>query len=189
MEKIIRAITILKKGGTIVYPTETSYGLGCDSLNKKAISKIFKIKKRPKSKNLTYIISSLDMAKKYGILTKDDIKLVKSFMPGPLTLVVKTNNKYQKIIGKEFAFRISSSSIARNLAKKLGRPIVSTSANLSGHPDIYNIKKIEIKPDFIIDSGKLIKRKPSTIMDLFDGINIRRQGPIYKKQIEKVLQR
>ena len=178
----------LKKGGTIIYPTETSYGLGCDGTNPRAVRKIFKIKKRNFRKNLTYIVPSVEIAEKYGIITKIDKKIIKKFMPGNITLVVKSRNKK---FGKEFAFRISSNKFANNLALKFMKPIVATSANISGNESLYNIdeiKKIFLgKADLIIDSGNLKRRKPTIVLDLFDGVNIRREGAISEKEIRQIL--
>jgi len=182
------AVRILKKGGTIIYPTETSYGLGCDGTNPRAVRKIFKIKKRNFRKNLTYIVPSVEIAEKYGIITKIDKKIIKKFMPGNITLVVKSRNKK---FGKEFAFRISSNKFANNLALKFMKPIVATSANISGNESLYNIdeiKKIFLgKADLIIDSGNLKRRKPTIVLDLFDGVNIRREGAISEKEIRQIL--
>src|SRR3989344_2526512 len=108
------AVKVLERGGTIVYPTETSYGLGCDGTSRRAVKKIFRIKGRSNTKNLTYIISSLRVAKEYGTLNKNDIDIIKKLMPGNMTLVVKSRNN---IIGNEFAFRISSNKFAHNLAR------------------------------------------------------------------------
>jgi len=182
------AVRILKQGGTIIYPTETSYGLGCDGTNPRAVRKIFKIKKRNFRKNLTYIVPSVEIAEKYGIITKIDKKIIKKFMPGNITLVVKSRNKK---FGKEFAFRISSNKFANNLALKFMKPIVATSANISGNESLYNIdeiKKIFLgKADLIIDSGNLKRRKPTIVLDLFDGVNIRREGAISEKEIRQIL--
>lgn len=182
-EAIEEAIKTLKRGGVIVYPTETSYGLGADYTNKRAIKKIFKIKKRA-DKKLSVIVSSLFVIKKYAIIDEDAEKLVREFMPGPLTLVVKKREK------GTIAFRISSNEIAFSIAKKFKKPIIATSANISGLGDNYEIKKIreifEDKVDLIIDGGNLRKRKPSTIYDV-ENRKILREGPITEKMINRVL--
>jgi tRNA threonylcarbamoyl adenosine modification protein (Sua5/YciO/YrdC/YwlC family) len=175
------ASSVMKKGGIVVYPTETSYGIGCDYTNKKACKKIFYLKKRPLSKNMVTIVSSISMAIKYAKLTNDEIRAARKLMPGPLTIAV--NDK--------FSFRVSSNRFARTIAKKLARPIVSTSANMSGGSDNYRIKDVirlfSGKVDLIIDGGNLKKVRPSTIVNLRDGINIIRKGPVSKKKIMKSL--
>ncbi len=178
-----KAVQILKKGGVIIYPTETAYALGCDLTNKKAIKKIYKIKKRTKKKGLTAIISDIFMAKKFGRISKLEEKLIKRFMPGPLTLIIKKKEKFPDLANKEFAFRISSNKIANKLTKLFGKPIVATSANLSGKKPIYKIKKIKKifnnKIDLIIDVGDLEKKKVSTIVKIEKGqVKILRKGNI-----------
>ncbi len=178
--EIKKAVNILKKGGIIVYPTETSYGLGCDWINKKACRKIYKIKGRMKVKKLSIIVSDLKMAKKYLKINKEHEKLIKKFMPGPLTLISLDN----------VAFRISSNKTARNISLMLKKPIVSTSANISGNEDNYRIKNVikifSSKVDAIIDGGNLKKRKPSTVFDVKNKIVVRR-GPVKEKDIHKFL--
>jgi L-threonylcarbamoyladenylate synthase len=136
-------------------------------------------------KNLTYIVPSLKVAEKYGVITKEDKKVIRKFMPGNVTLVVRSRNKK---FGKEFAFRISSNKFAHKLAKKFRKPIAATSANISAKGAIYDIKEIKKifsdKADLIIDAGNLKRRKPTTVLDLFDGVNIRRPGIISRKEIK-----
>ena len=166
--EITEAVSILKTGGIIVYPTETAYGLGCDATNKKAVRKIFVIKKRAKAKKLPVIVSSVRMAKRYAIIKKNQEKMLKK--------------KYTTIVFPAkrgtIALRISSSNIARSLTKGLGKPIVATSANISGSEPIYEIKKIKKlfagKIDAIIDAGNLKKRKPTRIIDATSGKVIRK---------------
>ena len=167
----------------IVYPTETSYGLGADYTNKRAVKKIFKIKKRS-DKKLSVIVPSLFVIKKYVVIDKEAEKLARTFMPGPLTLIVRKREK------GTIAFRISSNEIAFSIAKKFKKPIIATSANISGSGDNYEIKKIreifEDKVDLIIDGGNLRKRKPSTIYDVENKI-VLREGPITEKMIKRAL--
>ena len=170
VEKIVK---ILKRGGVIVYPTETAYALGCDITNEKAVRKIYRLKKRSATKSLTAIVADLKMAKKFGKISKADEKIIKKHMPGAFTLIVKKKKAIPDIANKDFAFRISSNKIARTLAKNLGKPIASTSANISGTGAKYNIKNIICefgeKIDAVIDSGNLPKKKVSTIAKVVNG--------------------
>jgi len=184
--EIKKAVAILKSSGIIVYPTETSYGIGCDYTNKRAIKRIYKIKGRPKGKPFITLVDSVKMAKRYGIINKIAIKLIKKFMPGPLTLIVKGKKS------GEFTFRISSNKIANELVKGLKKPIVSTSANIHGKKPIYNskeaIKQFNNKVDAVIDAGTLKMCKPSTIVKVYDKqIKIIRESAITKKKIINVL--
>lgn len=174
---------VIKKGGIVIYPTESSYAIGCDFTNKKAVSRLFKIKKRPVSKHTIVIVDSLKTAKKYCKLNKNEIKLVKAFMPGPLTICAHGKNR-------EFNFRISSNEIANSLAKYAGVPIVATSANISNEPNIYDVnelKKFYGLVDLIINAGRLPKRKASTVVKLRKNVEIIRKGAISKSKIYRIL--
>ncbi len=182
----------IKKGKLVVYPTETCYGLGTNALDVKAVRKIYEIKRRPLKSNLTVIVDSLETAKKYGKIDKLAEKLVKKFMPGPLTLIVDKKKNFPKLTNPAFAFRISSNPIANYLAKFSKVPIVATSANPHGKPSIYSgekaIQKFKGKVDIILDSGKLRKVKPSTIVDLRNKKpKLIREGPIDFRRIVEFL--
>ncbi len=178
------AIKVLKQGGVIVYPTETCYGIGCDFENEEAKERIYEVKERPKEKKFIVIVDSLKTARRYFKLDEKSMlivrALVKRFMPGPLTLAVSEN----------FAFRISSHPFALALTRKFKKPIVSTSANLSGRQPIYEIGKILNtfckKVDLIVDGGDLPRRKPSTVFDVRK-LRAVREGEIREKEIVKFL--
>jgi len=129
-QSIRKAVEFLKEGKVIVYPTETCYALGCDVTNEKACKRILEIKKRSKKKKSPIIIANLKMTKEYAYFNKDALKLVKVFWPGPLTLLLKKKRKLSRFVGR--GIRVSSNPIARELSKKLKKPIVATSANISG---------------------------------------------------------
>ena len=181
---IEKAVDILKNGGLIVYPTETCYGIGCDALNENAVEKVYRVKKREKKKPISIIVSSLEMMRKYGKITKEVEYLVKKFMPGPLTIVVEKKRTIPDILNpKEIAFRISSHPIAQQLVKELDKPITATSANISGSKPIYSseeiVKIFNGKVDMIIDSGNLPLIQPSTIIRVKKSkIELIREGAI-----------
>ena len=185
---IVAAVNVLKKGRIIIYPTETSYGIGADATNPEAIRRINMIKGR-KEKFMPIIISDMKMAQKYLILNSNIKKLMKKFMPGPLTLVVKKKMKTKKMLG---GFRIPANRFALTLVKRLGKPITATSANISGNKPIYNIAQVKKtfsnKVDLIINAGTLPKRQPSTVYDVYTK-KIIRQGKINKKDIEKIIKK
>ena len=86
-DQIKEAKEKLEKGGIIVFPTETAYGIAVDALNPDAVEKVYEVKRRPRDKGLTTIVDSLETAQKYAELSESEKKIVKEFMPGPLTLV------------------------------------------------------------------------------------------------------
>ena len=179
LKSIKKAIEILQSGGTVVYPTETAYGLGCDSTNQRASQKIFKIKKRSKEKQMPVICAHKTMVAQFFKVNKIVQELALKYWPGPFTVVLNTKTD-------EVAVRVSSNNVARALSRGLGKPIISTSANISGEAPAYNIKEViksfarkKYRPDLILDAGKLPKRSPSTIVKINDKkIIILREGEI-----------
>lgn len=183
------AVDALRNGKVIVYPTETSYGIGCDAANPRAVQMVHKIKKEPKTKQPIILVPDISFAKKIAKLSKADELLAKKFMPGPLTLVVeKRKGKLDGIFGKTIAFRISAGKFARALAKKFGGAIVSTSANIHGQKPVFSAKKamkvFGEKADLIVDAGSIPKRRPSTIYDAKNQ-KILREGKIVLADIIK----
>ena len=170
-----QAVAVLKRGGVIVYPTETAYGLGADFFNPRAIKKIYQIKGRQYKKPLSVIVSDFKMAGQLVKFDKSSLRLAKKYWPGPLTLIVKNTG-----------LRISSNKLATGIVKKLQHPISATSANLTGRGEFYSapevIKQFNKKkhqPDLIIDAGRLPKNKVSTVAQVVgDKIKILRKGQI-----------
>lgn len=192
---IKEAVKILKKFGVIVYPTETSYGLGADPFSKKAVKKVFQIKKRKFSKALTVVVADLKMAKKYAQFDKVSLKLAQKHWPGPLTIILnqKTQKKDKQIISDltrkgtpDFGIRVPGNQFSRTLIKKFGKPLTSTSANISGQKECYNVREIKkqfgknkFKPDLVLNTGSLPHRPVSTVVSVLDNkIKVLRKGPI-----------
>jgi len=192
--EIKEAVYILKNGGVVVYPTETLYGLGALATDKKAVKKIFKIKKRDSNKLLPVIVGSLNQAKRYFVFNKTDLRLARRFWPGPLSLILKTKSKRIEHIldSKYIAVRFSANNLAAAIAKSAGAPITSTSANISGDSDCFTISAVKkqfalasVKPDIYINGGRLKKTRASTIVNAKGSkITILREGKISRKLLE-----
>ena len=188
-------VGVLHRGETIVYPTETCYGLGCDATNAAAVGKVFVIKKRPPEKSVLVIMADIDMAKKYVVWNDTIDKLAKKYWPGPLTIVADACEREvvlpPGVMGLDglIAFRISSHPLASSICQTLGRPLVSTSANIAAEPEPYNIDSVikmfqdeSAQPDIVIDAGGLPVTKPSTIVRVRDNnVEVMRQGEIFIK--------
>jgi len=193
IELIEKAVDLITKGEVIVYPTDTCYGIGCDATNPSAIKKIFKIKGREKNKPLPLIASSLEMIEKYVFMDERAIKLYRAF-PGISVALRKKGSDIPDIVNKEkVAFRIPSNEISKKLCELSGKPLVSTSANLSGDPSPYSIEQVKLslkkslnQIDLFIDSGILNNNPPSTIVDLVEG-KIGRIGSVTEDQIKNLL--
>ena len=183
------AAALLKNGGVLVYPTDTAYALGADPANHKAVLKIYKIKSRAKAKALPLIAASPEMVKKFFKMNQAEEKLVKKYWPGPLSIVLDSRSK--TLGAKSIAVRVPKNQVARELSKRLNRPIISTSANIAGAGECYSAKKVfdqfkdrKFKPDLVLWSSNLRKIKPSTIIQIDNGkIIVLRKGsikPIWK---------
>ncbi len=198
----IEAVEILKAGGAVVFPTETAYGLAVDATNEKAVRRVFAIKGRGKEKSFPLIAADFKMVEKYAILSPIIKRLAKKYWPGPLTVIVgvrhlpleaseaKWGGALQLSSGVirsgTIAIRVPDHPIACELSRRLGQPIVSTSANVSGEPVCYSVRVVKkqlvgrkTQPDFYLDVGRLKKVKPSTIVVEKNGeIVVLRQGEI-----------
>lgn len=181
--EIDQAVQILKNGGIIVYPTDTIYGLGCDILNKKAVNKIYQLKKREKQKPMSIICADFKEAGKYAYLSDYAFRIFKKTLPGPYTFILKAKNKTpQSFIAKNktVGIRIPDNKICLALAKALGNPIISTSLNISGQNVLTNpsqmSKELKNKIDLII-AGKTLGQEASTVIDLTNNpASLVRQG-------------
>ncbi len=181
----------LLTGKTIIFPTETSYGLGCDATNQQAVDSIFKIKERVGDKPLLVVVPTIDMARQYLVWNNNIDRLARAYWPGPLTVVGQALLGSGLAIGVvsnqgTVAVRVTASPIVKFLSESLGRPVVATSGNVSGAGDIYNGADAEamfagkaVQPDIILDFGELPKNLPSTLVDATGGeLKILRQGEL-----------
>jgi|GEM_PF-543226 len=207
---IIQTLEAIKDNGIVVTPSETQYGLSADPADELAVKQIYAIKKMRIDKPLGLIAGSIDIIKKYFILNENELKITAKFWPGPLGLLLapKENpqtqtlakltlgNKYNKSEPNhnKMVIRVTSNKFLAELSSKLAKPIISTSANISGQPACYDVecvikqfKNTKVQPDLIIDAGPLPKNLPSTILDLSgDTPGIIRQGAEFA-EIKKFL--
>jgi L-threonylcarbamoyladenylate synthase len=200
---IAAAVKALKQGKVVAYPTDTCYGLAVDAENIKAIKKLYQVKGRDFKKPVHVVVPSVAYGKKITRWNKTAEKLAKKFWPGALTLVLSVGEGFKpsptlrrlSANTGTIGLRMPKNKIALDLAKRLGRPITATSANLSGQADCYSATEIIVqfakqkyRPDIIINAGKLKKRKPSTLARIFDDVvKVLRDGPVTQKQILSVL--
>jgi len=180
---IDKAVELIKEGGVIAYPTDTLYGLGCDIYNKKAIQRIYQIKKRDLKKPFSFICSDLKNISLYAQVTNQAYKIMKRCLPGPYTFILLGTKLVPKIMvtkRKTVGIRVPNNNICLSLVKSLGHPIISTSVGLSGGGVLSDPSLIEetfgSKIDLTIDGG-LPANQPSTIISLIDDeIEVIREG-------------
>ncbi len=171
-----KAAESIKKGEILVCPTDTVYGLIADVANKKAVERLFKIKKRNPRKPVPIFVKDVKMAKKLAVIDKEQEKFLKGVWPGKVTVVLKRKESKIKVYGadsKKIALRIPNYRFLNILLEKLNRPLTGTSANISGRPASTKIKEIisqfqnqKFQPDLVIDTGNLAKSRPSKVIDL-----------------------
>ena len=184
-QRIIKITTeSIKKGKVIIFPTDTVYGLIADATNKRAVERVFKIKKRNFKKPIPIFVKDLKQTKEVAKADKNQEKFLKTVWPGKVTIVLERTRLRQgfggqrkvKIYGvdkKTIGLRIPNYKLINILLKKLNLPLTGTSANISGQPATTQIKEVlkQFKnqrycPDLIIDAGNLPKIKPSIVLDL-----------------------
>jgi len=196
IKKIEECASILRKGGTVAFPTETVYGLGADGLNPNAIKKIFHAKKRPADNPLIFHISNKNDIRKFAKNISPNVeKLIEKFWPGPLTLVLKKSSVIPKIATgglNTIAIRMPSHKIALSLINSLGNPIVAPSANLFSKPSPtlakHVLNDLNGKINAIIDGGNTVIGIESTILDLTTSTpTILRPGKISYSELKKIL--
>lgn len=197
-EVIDKTAEVIKKGGVVVFPADTVYGLAADATNEKAVKKLFQIKKRDAGKPISIIAKDINTARIYAAISKKVEKVINKLLPGPYTIVLRTKEKLPEILtaGTDtVGLRIPKCIFTELLAEKLNTPYTATSANISGRPatgDIGEIKKVfsvgEFLPDLIIDAGDLPASEESTIIDLTtEELKILRIGAVKKEKLFEVL--
>lgn len=182
----------VKRGGVIVYPTDTIYGLGCSALERAALERVFQIKGRARGKPLILLIAELGWVHELSSnLPPLFRKLAERFWPGPLTMVLEASPMVlPEITGGTgtVALRLPGSEFARRLVAACGVPLVSTSANISGEENIAEVRRlIELfgeRVDLIVDAGDLESPVESTVVSLARGrLELLREGKIKLSEI------
>lgn len=187
-EKIIEQIVdVLKKGGIIIYPTDTVYGLGCDITNQKAIEKIAKLRGvKPEKANFSFVCYDLSHISDYIKPIDNTIfRVLKKALPGPFTFIFNANNNVPKLLSsnkKTVGIRVPDNNIARQIVKILGNPILSTSIHdedeiieYTTDPELI-FEKYQDKVDLVVDGG-YGDNVPSTVIDCTSGeFEIIREG-------------
>ncbi|MCW8860688.1 MAG: L-threonylcarbamoyladenylate synthase [Deltaproteobacteria bacterium] len=180
---ISQIVKCLQQGGVIVYPTDTTYGIGCDIFNRKGVKKIFQIKQRESKKPFSFICTDLAEISNYAQVSNFAFKIMKRHLPGPFTFVLEATkivpdslSTKQKTVG----LRIPDNAICHAIVKELGHPLVTTSANVSGEVTPQDPRDIDERlgrlVDFVIDGGISMDEASTVISLLDDNIEVIRQG-------------
>ena len=185
--KISKIVSVLRKGGLVIYPSDTIYGLGCDIFNNQAVDRVKHIKgEKGKNNNLAFICYDLSHLSVYTRNVSTPVfKLMKKTLPGPYTFILNSSSKVPKILNahkKTVGIRIPDNEIPRIIVKELGNPIVTTSIHddddileYSTDPELIYEKYKKIV-DIVIDGG-YGGNEPSTVIDCSeDEIRVLREG-------------
>lgn len=159
-----RICKVLDSGGLVISPTDTVYGIMGDALNEEVIKRVYEAKKRPYSKPLILLMDSYEMIKEYTLeINELEDEIIKETLPGLVTIILKKNAKISSLItdGKDYVgIRIPDNEKLRLIIKKLGRPVISTSANISDEDVITSIDEISDDLlryiDYVDDGGKIV---------------------------------
>jgi len=179
--QIKRAVSVLRQGGVIAYPTESVYGLGCDPLNETAVKKLLQIKKRAISKGLIVISSNFEELRDLLQPVPPDImQRLNNTWPGPVTWLLPAHEKvpvYLKGNHHTLAVRVSDHPIVKQLCSAFNGPIVSTSANIAGHPPLRHHllcrRNFANQVNYILTGQIGHAKKPTEIRDGLNGRIIR----------------
>ena len=193
-EAIEKAVSYLKEGQVVAYPTETIYGLGADVQDKKAVKRIYDLKARDYGLPISILVSNLSMLREVVSEVPDRaLVLMRKFWPGALTILFPASSIIPKGLvtntGK-VGIRISSHPVASALVEAFGRPMTTTSANLSGFPPSLAVKHVQKyfgdKLLCIIDGGEVEPSRGSTVVDIGeDTMRIIRDGAIPADEVIK----
>ncbi len=185
----------LAAGKLVSYPTESSYALGCDATNEKAVATLLQAKRRFSNKEgLPVIVGDLETIARFAQPTLAALALAKRFMPGPLSLLLhqKPDSKLAPSLSRDgVVFRIPQNTFARGLAAAYGKPIVSTSANMSGQQPLFDpdavANELGDRISILVDAGPLPERLPSTIVDARGPFKILRQGAVPREEVARAI--
>ena len=172
--QIDEAVKILNRGGIIIFPTDTAFGIGCRIDDEKAVQRLFKIRNRPLSQATPILVSGLEMAKEYATEIPEEViqKLINPFWPGALTIILKAKTeKIPSLVrggGETIGVRMSNHPTTLEIIKKVGCPILGPSANFHGGNTPYEFKDLDPKLISLVDyviKGECLVKRASTVID------------------------
>jgi len=182
---LLNAVKTLHSGGVVAHATETCYGLAADIFQKKALERLYSLKKMPLDKPVSVLVRDLDEAQRYGEFSSTALKLALKYWPGPLTIIVPRKAALPPLVNygqNTVGFRVSSNKKTRELLEAFGGPLTTTSANVHGQVQAYSVQDMlaqGLVPDFVLDSGRIGENPPSTIVEVLgEEVKVIRQGEI-----------
>jgi L-threonylcarbamoyladenylate synthase len=181
------AVGVFKKGGIVIFPTDTAIGIGCRMDDDKTLKRLVEIRKRPKNKPLLILVNSVEMAEKYLLPIPQKVKneLIKPYWPGKLTIILKCDTEKVSFPVKDkkntLGVRFPDNKILFELINRLGVPIVAPSANFSGEKTPFRFEDLNPelvkKVDYVLNEKISLEKDVSTVIDcVVEPWKIIRQG-------------
>lgn len=172
---IAKAGDILRRGGVVVFPSDTCYGIGADARNARARTRITAMKQRDESKKFSVIVKDIATIERIAVVDDMQRAALEHYLPGQFTFVLMSADF--GILGTNtIGVRMPDNVVTQGMADSFGSPFISTSANLGGQPPIYTstnlmeqfLERLDPSevPDLVLDAGDLPKTPPSTVVDL-----------------------
>ncbi|MCD6202762.1 MAG: threonylcarbamoyl-AMP synthase [Methanophagales archaeon] len=180
---IANAIEVIKSGGTVIYPTETVYGLGAAALSDEAVKKVYELKRRSLSMPISLAVSSFEMLHEVAYVEQSYMGIITRLLPGPVTILLRKKPVVPDVLtahSEVVGIRFPENPIATRIISETG-PITATSANLTGEKPPVCAEEVKIKADIIINGGKCKYGIPSTVVDMTRGMKILREGANYDR--------
>ncbi len=169
---IEKAVAALSGGGLVAFPTDTYYGLGCDLFDKRAIERIYLLKQLPRTQELSFICQDLAEIARYAMVDNSAYRVLRRKVPGPFTFILPATRLVPDLVlrrQKTVGIRIPDSAVALELVRKLGHPLISTSAATPDGEVLIDARGIKEKLghglDLILDGGYRAN-EPSSVIDL-----------------------
>lgn len=173
---VSEASRVLRRGGIVVYPTDTIYGIGCDALNERSVRRILKLKGRPREKGFLVLVAAKDWLHRLALSVPSEAEeLLETFWPGPLTVLVEAADQVPEPLldpERRLGVRLPAPPFLQQWIQHAGVPIVSTSANLSGEPyrgDLNYLRTTFLpRVDLFLECSdpRTMHSAPSTVVDL-----------------------
>jgi len=172
--KIQRAVEALQAGEIIAYPTDTVYGLGCDLTNRKAVERLYAIKRMDRRQPLAFICPDLSGIARWAIVENAQYRVLRHFLPGPYCFILGASREVPKLLQTKqstVGIRVPDNAVCQALARELGRPIISTAAaDPDGEPLIDTDDIVErFKGLAMVLDGGVGKTIPTSVIDLTKG--------------------
>lgn len=191
-----QAVEALRRGGLVAFPTDTLYALGADALAADAIERVLTVKGRARGKPLSVLVSSVEALASLDVSLAAGVPdALRTFWPGPLTVVVKASGKFPTLLTAAtgtVGLRVPAGVVAQTILTAFGKPVIGTSANKAGGPDPGDAKTVQRaiggQIDLILDGGRVALGVPSTVLDCTSvPARILREGAIPRAKLAAII--